>query len=450
MADMKDSGIEWIGEIPTDWDTKAIRFLILEHFSGAWGNDEKTDSDNNRICMRIADFDYFRMQFKENVEYTIRNYTNTEIANKTLRYGDLLIEKSGGGEKTPVGRTVVYRLNNNALFANFMDCIRLKENEYNYEFAKYVFYSLYNNGITNLYYNKTTGIQNLSMQKYLREVKLPFPTLIEQGKIADFLDKKCAEVDTLHTDIEKQIETLEEYEKSIITEVVTKGLDSDVEMKDSGVEWIGMIPVKWNIGKIKSYVDKVGSGKTPKGDDKLYTDGDILFLRSQNIYDTGIVLDENPTVITDVIDKEMANTRVKVNDVLLNITGGSIGRCCIYNLENKANVNQHVSIIRTQKNKILPAYMHYFWISDLGQTAIKLYQTGGNREGMSAYAIKNTPIPIMSIQEQNEIINYLDKKCSDIDGAIADKKQQLETLEQYKKSLIYEYVTGKKEVPDNE
>lgn len=251
MAEMKDSGIEWIGEIPTDWDTKAIRFLILEHFSGAWGNDEKTDSDNNRICMRIADFDYFRMQFKENAEYTIRNYTNTEIANKTLRYGDLLIEKSGGGEKTPVGRTVVYRLNNKALFANFMDCIRLKENEYNYEFAKYVFYSLYNNGITNLYYNKTTGIQNLSMQKYLREVKLPFPTLIEQGKIADFLDKKCAEIDALHTDIEKQIETLEEYKKSIITEAVTKGLDPDVEMKDSGSVYWKDIPANWKLSDIK-------------------------------------------------------------------------------------------------------------------------------------------------------------------------------------------------------
>lgn len=250
-------------------------------------------------------------------------------------------------------------------------------------------------------------------------------------------------------DIQSEIDMLEKYKRSVITEAVTKGLDKDVEMKDSGIEWIGKIPYTWNVGKIKFYVDKVGSGKTPKGDEKLYTQGEIFFLRSQNIFDTGIVLDEEPTVITDAIDAEMANTRVLFDDVLLNITGGSIGRCCIYKFKNRANVNQHVCIIRTKKDKILPAYMHYFWISNLGQTAINLYQTGGNREGMSADAIKNTPIPIMSIQEQKDIVQYLDDKCSNIDIAVSQKQEQLNILNDYKKSLIYEYVTGKKEVPSS-
>ncbi|MDE6835303.1 MAG: hypothetical protein K2J39_13820, partial [Ruminococcus sp.] len=123
MYDMKDSGVEWIREIPAHWEIKPIKFIISEHFSGSWGNDEKNDS-NDRICMRIADFDYPRMRFKEKAFYTIRNYSDFEIKNKTLKYGDLLIEKSGGGDKTPVGRTVVYRLPYNAIFANFMDCIR--------------------------------------------------------------------------------------------------------------------------------------------------------------------------------------------------------------------------------------------------------------------------------------------------------------------------------------
>ncbi len=435
MAEMKDSGIEWIGEIPTDWDTKAIRFLILEHFSGAWGNDEKTDSDNNRICMRIADFDYFRMQFKENAEYTIRNYTNTEIANKTLRYGDLLIEKSGGGEKTPVGRTVVYRLNNKALFANFMDCIRLKENEYNYEFAKYVFYSLYNNGITNLYYNKTTGIQNLSMQKYLREVKLPFPTLIEQGKIADFLDKKCAEIDALHTDIEKQIETFEEYKKSIITEAVTKGLDPDVEMKDSGSVYWKDIPANWKLSDIKYLFEIVKriAGKegydilsvTQKGlkiKDISRNEGQIAesYANYQFVYPTDFVMN-HMDLLTGWVDCSK----------YFGVTSPDYR---VFRLKDKRNsLNYYKYIMQC-------CYMDRIFYS-LGQGVSNL-----GRWRLQTESFNNFQIPVPPAKEQEQIAKYLDEKCIEIENIILDKQQQLETLKQYKKSLIYEYVTGKKEV----
>lgn len=434
MAEMKDSGIEWIGEIPTDWDTKAIRFLILEHFSGAWGNDEKTDSDNNRICMRIADFDYFRMQFKENAEYTIRNYTNTEIANKTLRYGDLLIEKSGGGEKTPVGRTVVYRLNNKALFANFMDCIRLKENEYNYEFAKYVFYSLYNNGITNLYYNKTTGIQNLSMQKYLREVKLPFPTLIEQGKIADFLDKKCAEIDALHTDIEKQIETLEEYKKSIITEAVTKGLDPDVEMKDSGSVYWKDIPANWKLSDIKYLFEIVKriAGKegydilsvTQKGlkiKDISRNEGQIAesYANYQFVYPTDFVMN-HMDLLTGWVDCSK----------YFGVTSPDYR---VFRLKDKRNsLNYYKYIMQC-------CYMDRIFYS-LGQGVSNL-----GRWRLQTESFNNFQIPVPPAKEQEQIAKYLDEKCIEIENIILDKQQQLETLKQYKKSLIYEYVTGKKQ-----
>lgn len=447
MADMKDSGIEWIGEIPTDWDTKAIRFLILEHFSGAWGNDEKTDSDNNRICMRIADFDYFRMQFKENVEYTIRNYTNTEIANKTLRYGDLLIEKSGGGEKTPVGRTVVYRLNNNALFANFMDCIRLKENEYNYEFAKYVFYSLYNNGITNLYYNKTTGIQNLSMQKYLREVKLPFPTLIEQGKIADFLDKKCAEVDTLHTDIEKQIETLEEYEKSIITEVVTKGLDPDVEMKDSGIEWIGNIPKNWNISRLKYELEtSMKYGASEAGVE--YSDDLPRYIRITDITNNNRLKTEGKLSLTV---KQANGYMLEKDTVLFARSGGTVGKTFLYKPEyGKAAFAGYLISAIPDKKKMQAEWLYYYSLSNVYWDWANQIFTQATIQNIGADKYSNMPIPIPSIDIQEEIIHYLEKKCAEIDGVIVDKKKQLETLEEYKKSLIYEYVTGKKEVLDNE
>ena len=174
------------------------------------------------------------------------------------------------------------------------------------------------------------------------------------------------------------------------------------KMKDSGIEWIGEIPSDWDVFKIKYGVVKVGSGKTPRGGADIYADSGVLFLRSQNIYDVGVVT-ESPIFITEKIDEEMKNTRVLPNDVLLNITGGSIGRCCIFpeNL-GKANVNQHVSIIRVNPEIFTAEYMHYFWICTLGKNAIGLYQTGGNREGMSVEAIKNTDIPMISIVEQKK------------------------------------------------
>ena len=176
---------------------------------------------------------------------------------------------------------------------------------------------------------------------YIRDISIS-----DQQKIAAHLDRKCTQIDALISNAQQQIEKLKAYKQSVITETVTKGLDPDVKMKDSGVEWIGEIPEHWKIAKIKIGVTKVGSGKTPLGGAETYSSEGVLFLRSQNIYDEGINLD-SPTYITDSIDEEMKGTRVKPYDVLLNITGGSIGRCCIFPPElERANVNQHVSIIR--------------------------------------------------------------------------------------------------------
>lgn len=279
-----------------------------------------------------------------------------------------------------------------------------------------------------------------------KAITTPVPPIEEQRRIGEYLDSKCTQIDALISNAQQQIEKLKAYKQSVITETVTKGLDPDVKMKDSGVEWIGEIPEHWKIAKIKIGVTKVGSGKTPLGGAETYSSEGVLFLRSQNIYDEGINLD-SPTYITDTIDEEMKGTRVKPYDVLLNITGGSIGRCCIFPPElERANVNQHVSIIRVIDSIFTPDYMHYYWNSNIGKMSISLYQTGGNREGMSADAIKNSPIMVIPIQEQKVITTYLDHKCSQIDKLIALKQQKIEKLQQYKKSLIYEYVTGKKEV----
>lgn len=225
------------------------------------------------------------------------------------------------------------------------------------------------------------------------------------------------------------------------------------KMKDSGIEWIGEIPEGWEIVKIKYGVTKVGSGKTPSGGAEVYTDCGVLFLRSQNIYDCSLVLD-NPTYISYETDLTMKSTRILPNDILLNITGASIGRCCVVpETLGPANVSQHVCIIRTNPEFFLPKFMQYFWVSHLGRYAISLFQTGGNREGLSFDAIRNTPIPYISIPEQSKIITYLDSECSRIDVMLSKTRSSIEEYKKLKQTVITQAVTkgvrGEREMKDS-
>ena len=225
------------------------------------------------------------------------------------------------------------------------------------------------------------------------------------------------------------------------------------KMKDSGIEWIGEIPEGWEIVKIKYGVTKVGSGKTPSGGAEVYTDCGVLFLRSQNIYDCSLVLD-NPSYISYETDLTMKSTRILPNDILLNITGASIGRCCVVpETLGPANVNQHVCIIRTNPEFFLPKFMQYFWVSHLGRYAISLFQTGGNREGLSFDAIRNTPIPYISIPEQSKIITYLDSECSRIDVMLSKTRSSIEEYKKLKQAVITQAATkgvrGEREMKDS-
>ena len=427
---MKDSGIEWIGEIPADWSADRLQWHLEEI------KVQNSPVQSEQVLSLTIESGVIPYEEKGNQGNKAKeNYEEYKLA-----YPDTLVVNSMNVIIGAVG------------ISKYFGCVSP---------VYYVFRATEGTDLRYIYYLFTNVGFQKEMRKYAKgilEIRLrisasdmlkriiPKPSYEEQCRISDFLDKKCAEIDAT---IKKTEATIEEYKKlkqSVITEAVTKGVRGDRPMKDSGIEWIGNIPTDWNIAKIKIGVSKVGSGKTPLGGAESYADEGILFLRSQNIYDTGLLLD-SPTYITDEVDEEMKSTRVFPRDVLLNITGGSIGRCCIFPEESiRANVNQHVSIIRVVETVFLPEYMHYYWISSLGHTAIDLYQTGGNREGMSADAIKNSPIPVMPIEEQQEIIAYLDKKCAEMDTLIAKKTALLEEMESYKKSVIYEYVTGKKEV----
>ena len=426
---MKDSGIPYLGPVPASWDVQKLRYSVK------WKS-EKGYPDAEVLAL-YRDYGVIPKSSRDD------NYNVTSLDTSTYKYvevGDFVINKMKAWQGS-MGISPYSGIISPAYHV----CAITNEDIH----RPYFHYLLRNVGYLPEFARLSTGLRigqwDLSFDDF-RNLPFLLPDKPEQERIANLLDTRCADIDKV---IEQTCATIEEYKKlkqAIITEAVTKGVRGARPMKPSGVEWIGDIPEEWNVCSIKLGVSKVGSGKTPSGGAEVYLNEGVLFHRSQNIYDTGLQLD-NATYISESTDEEMSSTRVYAGDVLLNITGGSIGRCCVYPADlPPANVNQHVCIIRTVNSIFTADYMHYFWISFAGKTSIQLYQTGGNREGMSADAIKNTLIPRMDISEQQEITIYLDTKCAEIDRIIQKKEQLIEELGSYKKSLIYEYVTGKKEV----
>lgn len=210
------------------------------------------------------------------------------------------------------------------------------------------------------------------------------------------------------------------------------------EYKDSGIKWIGEIPEHWKMPKLNRVVSKVGSGSTPRGGSEVYIDEGIKFLRSQNIHFEGLNLD-SVVYIPDSINEQMKNTQVQPFDVLLNITGGSIGRCFyVDDTLGKANVNQHVCIIRPLS--VNYRFLKYFLQSNSGQSQVWFYQKG-DREGLSAESIKTFRLPLPPLPEQQAIVTYLDTKVAKIDEYISIAEKKIAALEELKQTIIAEAVT---------
>lgn len=209
--------------------------------------------------------------------------------------------------------------------------------------------------------------------------------------------------------------------------------------KDSGVQWLGEIPGHWGCTRLKYLTSKIGSGSTPTGGSEVYQDSGVLFLRSQNIYNYGLKL-EDVAYISEEIHEEMKGTHVKSGDILYNITGGSIGRCCLAPKSlGKANVNQHVSIVRP--SNIENNYLLYCLQSEYCQLQMRVLQTGGNREGLSATAFKLFNITLPPLSEQRSIVSFLDDKCGKIDEWVNKKQKEVEHLQELKQRVIADAVT---------
>lgn len=402
MGKTKDSGIEWIGQIPENWNLKRIQFCLDEI------NEKNTPVKTEQVLSLVKDKGIMLYEDKGNQG----NKAKEDVSQYKIAYPNTLIVNSMNILIGSVG------------ISDYLGCVSpvyyvFKEtDESDLRYINYIFNTREFQRELRKYANGILDIRLRVSSSDIFRRKIPLPDKIMQKKIADFLDVKCAEIDILYSDIEKQIKILEEYKKSIITEIATKGLDPDVEMKDSGIEWIGEIPQKWQLSKVKYHVI-IENGTDPK------TDGDIpVYGSGADSFKTCGEYKNGPTVL---LGRKGATLHIP------------------HYIEGKYwNVDTAFNTV--VDHKILLKYFYFLACC----FDYKYYISQTTLPGMTQTNYGNMCIPFPNISEQTEIVEYLEKKCLEIENAISEKVEQLATLEEYKKSLIYEYVTGKKEVPDNE
>ena len=291
---------------------------------------------------------------------------------------------------------------------------------------------------------------------YAELSKLPLlePSLQEQQQIAGYLDKKCAEVEGLSNNIQKQIEALEQYKRAVITEAVTKGLNPSAPMKDSGIPWIGQIPQHWNTLPLRYWMLSRQSGAWGENEQQNQDDHPCVRVADFD-YDTYQLKDNTPTTLRNYTQQTVNLLALKKNDILIEKSGGGektpVGRSIIIrkDFDSPTLFANFVERIRI-KPMYCAIYVEYALVAFYKQGLSTFYfqQTTGiqNLNITKMFRMENIPCP--SLHEQQAIADYLDDKCGKIDAIIQGKQQQLEKLEQYKKATIFEYVTGKKQVPE--
>ena len=425
---MKPSGIEWIGDIPASWKCSKVKFCfsLVNGSTPESGDYDCWDGD----IKWITPADMSDTGTISHGERFITKYGYNSCGTTLLPVGSIIISS-----RAPIGKINIAT----AELCTNQGCkslIRYADNRY--------FYYLLLAGQNELSL-LGRGTTFLELSTYdLNGFGLVIPAEDEQKAIADFLDKECAQIDSIAADLEKQIELLQQYKKSLITEAVTKGLGKSVPMKDSGVEWLGKIPEHWDVEPIKYRVTfhNGDRGKNYPSKSELQSEG-IPFINAGHLEGDGLNMD-NMDYISEEKYRIMGGVKLRAGDILYCLRG-SVGKNAIVDM-NQGTVASSLVAIRSVR--ILAEYLYYCLNSHIEEVQRYLWDNGTAQPNLSADNLGKYKICIPPVEEQMTIVEYLNNICSQIDNLIIGKRKQLSTIQQHKKSLIYEYVTGKKRVKE--
>lgn len=414
MLEYKDSGIEWIGEIPKDWEVSKIKYITKIPITD--GPHETPEFLDSGVPFYSVD-----SIVNNKIIYYPSRYISVEDANRFDTKVKPILNDVLVGKAASTGKIAIVDENIRFQIWSPLALIRVKEN-YNPKYLMY--YLLSDSGQIEIESRCTNNTQkNISMND-INKIVIVKPSVKEQKQIADFLDEKCDEIDDITSKIEKQIELLKDYKNSLITETVTKGLDKNIPMKDSGLEWIGKIPKDWQISRIKYSLS-------------LYAGGDIDY---SNFSDTKDKVYRYPILSNSLENQSVIGytSKYRFYGETVTITGrGLVGVAFPRNEEFYPVVRLLVGIPSIDTNNRYIAY----WINSIDilgeQTAMSQLTTD---------KLGSVEFVKPCLREQIKIADFLDKKCEEINSIISKKEKQLELIKEHKKSFIYEYVTGKKRV----
>ena len=432
---MKDSGIIWIGEIPSHWKVVPFRSYVEER-----GEKNKGEKTRELLALSFAlgvtlyrDKIFNMDRVKENYEdYQLVYKDDLVLSPNDIIKGSVFVSKYSGCI-SPMYFVFSARDTNSFYLPYLSFLLRTKEAGRKFFFtARGLIGEILENG------KYVTRRMTVSRQDLLSFPVL-LPPINEQKAIITFLDKKSDEIDEMVSLQEKIIEELKAYKQSVISEAVCKGLNPNASLKDSGIEWIGQIPSHWSIDKVVRSFDLIGSGTTPKSTDDTNFEGDICWIQSGDI--NGSYLTESRNRISNETLERYSALKVynapfiivamygaSVGNVSISLINGCVNQACCVLKGERLNLNYSFATIKACKDYLI-------------RKAV-----GGGQPNISQDTIKSTWIPIPPLEEQQAIADYLDIKCGEIDTLIAVKQSKIEALKEYKKSIIYEYVTGKKEV----
>lgn len=417
MREMKDSNYGYLGIVPQSWKVDKIKYHLK-----ALG---MRNHGNAQVLSVYREYGVIPKDSRDDNH----NVTSEDTSNyRYVRKGDFVINKMKAWQGSmAVSRYTgivspayyVYKFTDDALNRGYFHYL-LRSKLYAAEFARI------SGGIR-------VGQWDLSAYNF-ENTMLLIPPLEEQGKIATFLDSQCSEIDAISADIQKEIETLEQYKRSVITEAVTKGLNPDAEMKDSGIEWVGNIPVHWDVRPLYYYFAE------RKKKNYLGQEQNLLSLSYGKVIRKDINTSEG--LLPDSFN---GYNIIEPGDIVLRLTDlQNDKRSLRTGLVKEHGIITSAYVTLKAAKEVVPEYFHY--LLHAYDVMKVLYNMGnGVRQGLNYSELSKMHIVAPPIDEQKNIAAYLDAKCKEIESIIESKKQQLTVIDSYKKSLIYEYVTGKKE-----
>jgi len=447
-------------KLPKGWEKTELENLIQYVIGGDWGKDVSHQDADFQLAYCIRGSEIKDWDEEKGKTASLRKLKRSSIEKRKLLEGDILVEISGGGPEQPVGRTVMidksvlsFEPEVPKVCTNFFRLVRPVK-EINSAFLNFYLKYFYKTSEIGRYQSGSNNLRNLKFNDYVK-VKVPFPKLSTQQQIISKIEELFSELDKGIEQLKTAQQQLKIYRQAVL-KAAFEGRLTSRKLPQAGVEPLsvaaeaeepygnnGKLPKGWRWIKLRDLLDFIGSGVTPKGGQSVYRNQGVVFIRSQNVYPNELILDD-VAFISDEIDEKMKRSRTYSNDVLLNITGASIGRCTFVP-ENigRANVNQHVCILRIAQNKVYCKYLSSYLNSYRAQSEIMNTQGGATRQGLNYAQIKSFEIPICSIEEQKQIVQEIESRLSVADKMEETITESLQQAESLRQSILKKAFEGK-------